>query len=451
MKRFAALLALVFFCAGAPYAQEPTGLRVGEGVAAITPPNGTELAGFHKPPGQERRAKGVRQESNVRALMIAADGKELVLVSVDVCAVSLEFCRAASAEVSKRTGVPAENVRITATHTHSMPTLRFIRQWGGMPADYAGGVSGKIADAVELARKDLAPAELRLGKERVVGGNFNRTGQWKADPLFTETSTEDERWLDTTLHALYFVREAPRKSLLWYQFSAHAVCFTDDKSGPDWPGKVSDKVKEAIGLAPSFLPGHTGDVNPGDGTPWIGDPDKTTQAVSTALLAAVKSARPVKVDVVRQARVEWEVPLDVEGLREELELYRGDPSQCEKGEWVDAGFAKAWFDDMSTWDRARTVYRAPVTAVRLGDVALLFHPGELYSYYGLAIRRDSPYRDTLVIGYTDDLIGYLPDPKAYKAREYAAVVTPKALGLPRFKPQAAKRLTATALELLKKL
>ena len=36
---------------------EGPGLRAGEGVADITPPPGTELAGFHKPPSQERRAQ----------------------------------------------------------------------------------------------------------------------------------------------------------------------------------------------------------------------------------------------------------------------------------------------------------------------------------------------------------------------------------------------------------
>jgi len=41
---------------------------------------------------------------------------------------------------------------------------------------------------------------------------------------------------------------------------------------------------------------------------------------------------------------------------------------------------------------------------------MLFHPAELYSYYGLAIRRDSPLHDTLVVGCTDGSIGYLTRP-----------------------------------------
>lgn len=452
MKKLVALIGLVLCSCETTGRSEAAGFRVGEGRAEISPPAGTELAGFHKPPGQERRAKGVRQESFARALVISAGETEVALVSLDVAAVSLEFSNTARAEIARRTGLPAGNVRITATHTHSMPSLRRLRQWGDLSPEYAATVSRKAADAVEIARRDLSPAEFRFGKARVVGGNFNRTTKtWKTDDVFSAQSTDQDRWLDTTLHALHFVRQEPRKSLLWYQFSAHAVCYGDDRTGPDWPGHVSEKVTKAIGLAPSFLPGHCGDVNPGDGTPWIGNPEETSDAVSTALLAAVRSARVVKVDTLAQVRDEVDMPLDVEGLREELEVYRTDPSKCVKGEWVDAGFSRDWHDDLSKWDLKRTVYRAPLTALRLGDVALLFHPSELYSYYGLAIRRDSPYRDTVVVGYTDDLIGYLTDPAAYKSREYAARVVPKLLGLPRFRPEAARTLSEAALQLLKKL
>ena len=68
---------------------------------------------------------------------------------------------------------------------------------------------------------------------------------------------------------------------------------------------------------------------------------------------------------------------------------------------------KDWFESASKWDVAKTSYRAPVSAMRLGEVGLVFHPAELFSYHGLAIRRDSPFANTLVVGYTNDFIGYV--------------------------------------------
>jgi neutral ceramidase len=442
----AIIILIVPGCTSGPDGQHHEALlQAGEGVADITPPLGTELGGFHRSPGKERRVSGIRQPSSVRAIVLTDGKTEVSLVSLDVLAVSLEFCRKVQDLVARRTGIPGANIHLTATHTHSMPTLRFCRQWGRLPNDYMELVGNRVLEAVELAKKDLAPAELRIGKERVVGANLNRTSKvWKNDDQFTKESTDDERWLDTMLHALYFVRQKPKGNLLWYQFSAHSVCFRDEKAGPDWSGLVAEKMNKRDGLSPSFLQGHCGDVDP----PL--DAEKVSEAVTTALHQAVEHARPVTVGEIRQVSMDFEIPLDVELVKGDLEKYRKTPEKCTGG-WVDAEFAREYVEAASAWDLNKTRYAAPMTALRLGNVAVVLHPGELYSYYGLAIRRDSPFRDTIVVGYTDDLIGYLPDPNAYKGREYSAIVVPKILDLPPFTPDATRQLMAAALALLRKL
>jgi hypothetical protein len=90
-----------------------------------------------------------------------------------------------------------------------------------------------------------------------------------------------------------------------------------------------------------------------------------------------------------------------------------------------------------------------ISALKLGDLGLVFHPSELYSYYGLAIQRSSPLAHTIVVGYTDGLIGYLTDPAAYRSGEYAALTVPKILDIPPFAPTAAAQLTAAVGQLLK--
>ncbi len=60
------------------------GLSAGEGVADITPPLGIELAGFHKPPGQERRVRGIRQPAEVRALVLTCGTAQAAVCSLNV-------------------------------------------------------------------------------------------------------------------------------------------------------------------------------------------------------------------------------------------------------------------------------------------------------------------------------------------------------------------------------
>ncbi|MDZ7617909.1 MAG: hypothetical protein U1E05_12970, partial [Patescibacteria group bacterium] len=116
---------------------------------------------------------------------------------------------------------------------------------------------------------------------------------------------------------------------------------------------------------------------------------------------------------------------------------------------VDKGFAEDWYRGNADRDLADSHLPITLSALQLGPLGMAFHPAELYSVYGLAIRRDSPLANTLVIGYADDIIGYLPDPTAYKAGEYAAITVPKICDIPPYQPNAARDVTAAILQLLR--
>ena len=192
-------------------------------------------------------------------------------------------------------------------------------------------------------------------------------------------------------------------------------------------------------------------MNPGTGTPWLGDPETLSEAIYTGLHAAVSKAETVSVPEIRVLNQEAAIPLDMERHAAWLAFYREDPSRCDGGAWVDPPFAADWHREMSEWDASRIAYSTPISGFRLGEVAVVFHPAELYSYYGLKIRHNDLFRHTVVVGYADDFIGYLTDSNAYVAGEYAAITVPKIVGLPPFTPDAARHLAAGMETLLSRL
>ena len=426
--------------------------EAGEAVVDTTPPLGIEMAGFHRPEGQERRIVGIRQGTAARALVLRQGKHQAAVVSLDICGVSGEMTARVQKQVAARCGIPASNVRVCATHTHSMPTFRYFRQWGAISPEYMATVESKIVEAVEAAQADLAPAELYLGKGRAPGASNNRTVKvWKTDEQFGEDSNDEERWLDTSVHVLHFERGGGKKNLLWYHFTAHPVCYRDDQAGPDWPGLVDELVRQKHGVRPCYLQGHCGDVNAGDAEHWIGTAENTAGPVVAAIGVALDGAVRIDVDALRIKSVPCELPLDMERFRQWLEAYRADPAKCSSGPWVDARFAKEWFEASSQRNVKETHVSVPLTAMQLGSVGFVFHPSELYSCYGLTIRRDSPLENTFVVGYSDDLIGYLPDPKAYEAGEYSAITVPKIIDLPPFAPTAGRSLASGGIAALKSL
>ncbi len=168
-------------------------------------------------------------------------------------------------------------------------------------------------------------------------------------------------------------------------------------------------------------------------------PSRRPPRSNKALAAAVDAAQPVQVDHLAVIAAHADLPLDLARLAEQIERYRSHPAECTQGEWVDAGFAEDWFAGAQKWDTTISSLRVPLSALQLGPIGMLFHPSELYSYYGLAIKRGSPFAETLSVGYTDDFIGYVSDPEAFVKGEYAALVVPKLVDLPPYMPEAGRR------------
>jgi hypothetical protein len=68
--------------------------------------------------------------------------------------------------------------------------------------------------------------------------------------------------------------------------------------------------------------------------------------------------------------------------------------------------ALAMYRDMRR--RQDTPLQAEVQAFAIGDVAIVGMGFELFSGPGRAVRERSPFRTTLVLGYCNDYLGYLP-------------------------------------------
>ena len=429
------------------FAQGDKTLRAGEATVDSTPPKGIELAGFHYPiGGKPRYITDIRQPSAVRALVLQQNLTQVAILSIDILCVTTPMAERVQKAVEAKTGIPAANVRLCATHTHSMPTFAYLRQWGTVPEEYMKTVEAKAVEAVTLAQADCAEAVMLTGSSPSKGANFNRTVKGsKTDRDFTPGSTDDERWLDTLLQVLYFERKAEKSNILWYHFSSHPVCYGDGLAGPDWPGLVAKKVQEVYKMTPSFLQGHAGDVNPGDGVKWIGEAEPSATAVYAAIEAAMTRLEKIDVDVLRSVTRPFDMPLDIALYQQWMKEYEAAPDKCVNGNWVDAGFAKDWYDASHAKAWTSPTLPAPISCIQLGNTALAFHASELYSFYGLDVRHKSPFEHTLLVGYTDGALGYVTDPKSYDPADggnYGAVVVPKILDLPPFTRETGRALAA---------
>ena len=116
MRRFVWLAALVLSAATEVAAQDGP-LQVGLAEIDITPPVGYRMDGYFT----ERLATGQRDPLKAKALVFQQGATRAAIVACDLLGMPLSMSRDVRALAAQRTGIPASNIAIAATHTHTGP------------------------------------------------------------------------------------------------------------------------------------------------------------------------------------------------------------------------------------------------------------------------------------------------------------------------------------------
>ena len=165
-----------------PATSVPAGLRAGFGVRDITPPPGVGLSSFA---ADSRQAVGYRQRLHARAILLEdRSGERMALVVADLGQVSILLHRRVSERtLFSGTGIGADRLLLSATHTHSGPGNFFAAdglnanagRFPGFDPDVTAFVVDGIAGAIEDAARDLRPARAGWRFEPVWDFTFNRS------------------------------------------------------------------------------------------------------------------------------------------------------------------------------------------------------------------------------------------------------------------------------------
>ena len=95
------------------------GLKAGFARVNATPMMGIGMRGYF----EKRYAEGVLDELEITALALGCGDERALLISMDICAIPRECALAFKAHIAETVSIPAENIYIHATHTHTGPFL----------------------------------------------------------------------------------------------------------------------------------------------------------------------------------------------------------------------------------------------------------------------------------------------------------------------------------------
>ena len=444
-------------------------MKAGFAKTDITPRGGVELSGFG--PFLNRHSIGVRDRLWARAMAIEQDGKTLVLVSCDLISVTQTITARVRQLVVEGKGLPPETIMLHTTHTHSGPNVAGYRGWGEMDAPYREIIPQRIADAALRALGALREASLFHAEVPCEGIGLNREYDKDAPPL---DEVLQESWrpakpelTDTTCHVVRFETDGKIIGFFSY-FGCHPVvcCSTTRYIHGDYCGIATNLLeREHLGSVGLFLQGAQGDVN----SCVVHKPeqeallalDVIAARYARAVRRGLTEARPVRVDslccILREVSFTRK-PFDLGMLRASLaeqERLMHAPGASDTDSQVRMATVKALsFREWIAAAEAGKVEAAPteIQGFRLGPLLLLASPFETFQ----AIKNDVKARTgvplTLVMGCTNDTLGYAPDHTAAARGGYAADVVPLILGtrpFARIHDELVEQLTALAAALQK--
>lgn len=458
-------------------------LQVGFAEADITPPQGFWMAGYYF----ERRATGTLDPLKAKAIVFRGSNQQAALVVCDLTGIAVDLTQAVRAQAAQKTGIPRENIIVTATHSHTAPdyTKDLYRYLASAPAasaaapPYAAKLIGGIVDAVARAAAAAEPVTLAAGSARQeTPVSFNRRFVMSDGTVRTWMRLDQPGVvraagpIDPEIGILLARSAANSQPLgLLSNFALHLDTLGGTRWSADYPYYIERAMRQTLGTGTIsvFGTGCCGDINHADPVrPQRNTTDFIGTALARTIAAALPRLEPLKQPALRVAHATVAVPLQPVSTAQ-LERARRLLAEARTGAKVDffeqvTAYKSIVLDQLHrktpaadpadqinwglshTWGGIGASLPVEVHALCLGnEVAIVCLPGEVFVELGLAIKRASPFKRTFVIELADCVeTMYIPTRVAYAGGGYE--VTNSAL-----QPGSGEMLAEAAVRLLQPL
>lgn len=416
-------------------------LQAGAAKMDITPPNGTPMAGYYSVRGSE----GVHDALYAKAIVFEQDGVKVALVALDLLGTTAGIVKEARALIEAETGIPAGNVLISATHSHTGPILSDPESWtvafgGGttLARQYRNGLPAKIAAAVKAAHAARVPVVVShaIGREENLA--FNRrfhmtdgTVGWnpgKLNPKIVKPAGPVDPAVPVVM-----IRKADKSQAaiaVVVNFAMHLDTVGGTQVSADYPYWLSKCLAAAYGedVITLFQLGTCGDINHIDVShdrpqKGHGEAARIGTRLAAAVLKAGEELKPASAGPLCVSREIVELPLapvsvdDVAKAKVIAGQVKAETKPSPK--FLDQVQA---FKAIDVSERLGKPIAVEVQVISLGpDVAWVSLPGEIFVELGLAIKAKSPFRTTIIAELANGSIGYIPTKRAYAQGNYEVI------------------------------
>jgi neutral ceramidase len=438
-------------------------LTAGMAEIDITPPQGYRMCGYFV----ERLSTGTHDPLKAKALVLSQGDVKAAFVFCDLIGLSLEVSAPARKLASEKTGIPVANIVVTGSHTHTGPLFfgalrnyfheQAIAKQGKDPCevvDYPAQLVEKIAQVVSMAAASASPVSLESGTiEQSPPLSFNRRyhmkdGSVRFNPGYQNPDIVKAAGPIDPAVGVVLLKAAADKKLkaCLTVFALHLDTTGGTLYSADYPFYLEKSLRASLGanLVSLFGTGTCGDINHIDVTGTnLRKAEDIGGLLARTVIAEVPKVRPVEDVSLAVKSKTVVVPLQQYSAEQKAQAAR-DVALVGTGKLPFLKEVEACkIADMGRFPGP--TLSLEVQAFRLGrDLAVVTLPGEVFVELGLAIKKASPFKTTLVVELANNTPAYIPTRKAFAEGSYETVNS-------RVRPGGGEMMVDAVIEVLKDL
>ena len=388
-------------------------VQMGVSQVNITPAVPILMSGYE---ARKTPFTGVHDSLFASALYFKNEKTSVLLITADLIGYSRSFVNETRKMISGKIGIPVENIMITAVHNHGGPVTRaYENVVPDAINQYMKGLQEKFINMSVHASENMVPFRMGTGKG-VCNMNINRRAEFADGGVWL--GRDPDKPCDHELDVVKFEDLNNKTLAVLINWPCHATTNGQDNYliTADWPGAAARYIKKQTGnqTVVAVTAGASGDINP------LYGPGKDFNEIEAVGYHVGVNAWKTFNDIVTYP---------VESIAaEQSSLKLPGKKQC-----------KDQFPQ-KTYEPGPDV-TIDFTTFKIGKLILAGISGELMNEMGMAIKKQSPYTDTMIITHCNGSSGYICTDKAFSEGGYEVKVT-------QLMPGAEKPLTEKVIKMI---
>ena len=450
-------------------------LMAGAATSNITPDLGGEVVGGFLP----YPCTNIHDELHARCLVLDDGKTKLALIVCDLLGLHRSVSVAARELIEKETGIPAANVVISGTHTHSA-----VNALGGPVrgyfsdlelTDYQKFVVRRIADGVRRAIYLLRPAEIAFGtvdvpehvhirrwflqEGKMPPNPFGKIDKVKMNPgAGNPALVEPAGQPDPTVSFIALREPGGRLISVYSAYSLHYVGGVNGADiSADYYGMYCEALKRLqegrsddspfVAMMANGTSGDANNINFRNPQPRK-KPYEQMRYVAEDVASKVNAAL---------AKVTWQNSAPLAARYRELDVAwrKIDPELIAWAKETEANTPRiqgkadlpfAYAGRVQRLAQASPATKAPVQILRIGDICIGTTPTETFAETGVEFRKRSPFAKSFMVELANGYYGYMPTPRHFELGGYETWP-----GTNNLEPQASVKMMDALMEMAAEL